>query len=68
VLEARFVGFQMRRELSTQLKKAGLGLAIAALLLYVCGMANGVSWMVHAVAGLWVSLGAPWVFKKLGWG
>ena len=72
LLEERFVKIQVRQKWQLQLKKLALGwgtglVIVWAGLLELQGW-SGVSLVSYGVAGVWASLGAPWCFKKLGWG
>ncbi len=72
VLERRFVRCEMRREWDLQAKKAFLGFSIGFLITWgammgLKGMDPG-ALIAYALGSAWVSLGAPWCFKKLGWG
>ncbi len=70
VVEEEFVRFQSSGRLWQQLVKVALGLVILLALrqglkLVLPDMAIG-NFIRYAIAGLWASVGAPWVFVKTG--
>ncbi len=72
LLEKRFVGFAVRGNAGVQTGKVllGLGVGIAIFLAAALLAARGISGHLpgYTLLGIWTSLGAPWCFKKLGWG
>ncbi len=70
LVEARFVAFEPRTTWTRQVTKAivgiGVGLAVRLALKPLLPDADVFTFMRYAVIGLWMGVGAPWVFVTLG--